>query len=206
MTVAPFSTACSMNWWPSLFSPRNATKRPFLCTRRESYAMLSTTRSSGPMIWRAATAATSVLSCMRNGQTGAARSTVRCIGCGHSPGSGRFANVFVRLKIEITRRFLGDARKDRAGDEAAVIQFGICRLRVIQNNDPDKFRMVGRKITAKGDDIFPVLVSAVRIDFLRRAGFAGDGETRNRRGSRGAAIAHHAAQRVSNLGRRFRRN
>src|SRR5436190_11107195 len=153
-----------MNWWPSLFSPRNATKRPFLCTRRESYAMLSTTRSSGPMTWRGDRAATSVLSCMRNGQTGAARSTVRCIGCGHSPGCGRFANVFLRLEIEITRRFLGDARKDRAGDEAAVIQLGIRGLRIVQDNDPDKFRMVGGKITAKRDDIFSVLISAVRID------------------------------------------
>src|ERR1041385_3142074 len=133
-----------MNWWPSLFSPRNATKRPFLCTRRESYAMLSTTRSVGPRIWRGETAATSVLSCMRNGQTGAARSTVRCIGCGHSSGR-RFANVFTRLEIEVTRGFLGDARKDRTRDEAAVIQFRIRRLRVVENNDPDEFRMVGRR-------------------------------------------------------------
>src|SRR5256885_4224650 len=158
-----------MNWWPSLFSPRNATKRPFLCTRRESYAMLSTTRSSGPRIWRGERAATSVLSCMRNGQTGAARSTVRCIGCGHS-SSGRFANVFMRLEIEIARRFLGDARKDRPGDKAAVIQFRIRRLRVVQNNDPHEFRMVRRKITAKRDDIFSVLVSAMWVDLLRRAG------------------------------------
>src|SRR4051812_46775291 len=159
MAVAPFSTACSMNWWPSLFSPRNATKRPFLCTRRESYAMLSTTRSSGPMTWLGEMAATSVLSCMRNGQTGAARSTVRCIGCGHSPGAGRFANVFMRLKIEITRRFLGDAREDRPRDETAVIQFGIRRLRVIQDNEPDEFRMIGRQITRKRNDVFAVLVS-----------------------------------------------
>ncbi len=36
ITVAPLSTAWSMNWWPSLFSPRSATKSPFFCTRRES--------------------------------------------------------------------------------------------------------------------------------------------------------------------------
>ena len=99
----------------------------------------------------------------------------------------------MRLEIEITRRFLGDARKDRAGDEAAVIQLGIRGLRIVQDNDPDKFRMVGGKITAKRDDIFSVLISAVRIDFLRRASLAGDGETRNRCGGRCAAIAHHAA-------------
>ena len=52
----------------------------------------------------------------------------------------------MRLQIEITRRFLGDARKDRAGHEAAVIQFGIRGLRVIQNYEPDEFRMVGRQI------------------------------------------------------------
>src|ERR1051326_1247185 len=200
MTVAPFSTACSMKWWPSFFSPRNATKRPFLCTRRESYAMLSTTRSSGPMIWRAATAAMSVLSCMRNDQTGAARSTVRCIGCGHSPGYGRFANVFVRLEIEIARRFLSDARKDRAGDEAAVIQFGIGGFRVVEDDDPDEFGMIGRKITAKRNNVFSVLVAAVRIDFLCRAGLPGNGETRNRRGCSRPAIAHYAAQSVSHLG------
>src|SRR5436853_1526476 len=164
-----------MNGWPSLFSPRNATKRPFLCTRRESYAILSTTRSSGPMIWRGETAAVSVLSCMRNGQTGAARSTVRCIGCGHSSG-GRFANVFMRLEIEITRRFFGDARKDRPGDEAAVIQFRIRRLRVVQNDDSDEFRMIGRKITAKRDDIFSVLISTMRIHFLGGASLARDRE------------------------------
>src|ERR1043166_9336013 len=161
-----------MNWWPSTFSPRSATKRPFLCTRRESYAMLSTTRSSGPMTWRGVTAAMSVLSCMRNGQTGAARSTVLCIGCGHSFG-GRFANVFMRLEIEIARRLLADTREDRSGHEAAVIQFGIGRLRVVQNYDPHEFRMVGCKITAKGNNIFSVLVSAMWIDFLRGAGFGG---------------------------------
>src|ERR1041385_6494481 len=194
-----------MNWWPSLFSPRNATKRPFLCTRRESYAMLSTTRSVGPRIWRGETAATSVLSCMRNGQTGAARSTVRCIGCGHSSGR-RFANVFTRLEIEVTRGFLGDARKDRTRDEAAVIQFRIRRLRVVENNDPDEFRMVGRKITAKRNDIFSVLVSTVRIDFLGCAGFTRDGETRNRCGGGGTAIAHHPAEGVADLRRGLRRN
>src|SRR5256714_4576695 len=160
MTVAPFSTACSMNWWPSAFSPRNATKRPFLCTRRESYAMPSTMRSTGPMIWRGAMAATSVLSCMQSGQTGAARSTVRCIGCGHSPSAGRFAKLFMRLEIEVVRGFLGDARKDRARHQAAVIQLGIPRLRVIQDHRPDEFRMAGWKITGKRNDIFPVLVSA----------------------------------------------
>src|SRR5256885_12436062 len=187
-----------MNWWPSLFSPRNATKRPFLCTRRESYAMLSTTRSTGPLISRGEMAATSVLSCMRIGQTGAARSTVGCIGCGHSSG-GRFANLFLRLKIEITRGFFGDVRKDRACHESAVIQFGVGGLRIVQNHNPDKFRMVRRQITGKGDNVFSMLVSPVRIDFLGGASLARDCETGNRRRRRGAAVAHHAAQGVADL-------
>ena len=98
----------------------------------------------------------------------------------------------MRLEIEIARRFLSDASKDRPRDEAAVIQFRIRRLCIVQNNDSNEFRMVGRQITAKRNDVFPVLVSAVRIDFLRRASLAGDGKTRNRCGGGGAAIAHHA--------------
>src|SRR2546423_8358386 len=193
-----------MNWWPSLFSPRNATKRPFLCTRRESYAMLSTTRSSGPMIWRGTMAATSVLSCMRNGQTGAARSTVRCIGCGHSSGCGRLANVFVRLEIEIARRFFGNAREDRACDEAAVIQFGVRRFRIVEDNEANEFRMVGRQVTGKRNDIFPVLVAAVWVDFLSCARLPRDRETGNSSSGRRPAIAHDAAQSVSNLRRGLR--
>ena len=32
-------------------------EKPFFCTRRESYAILSTVRSSGPMTWRTGIAA-----------------------------------------------------------------------------------------------------------------------------------------------------
>src|SRR2546430_9123181 len=42
-TLFPYTTL--FRSWPSLFSPRMATKRVLLCTRRESYAMLSTSRS-----------------------------------------------------------------------------------------------------------------------------------------------------------------
>ncbi len=48
-----------------IFLPRSATNMPFLCTRRESYAMLSTARSSGPMISRIGIAPARDLSCMR---------------------------------------------------------------------------------------------------------------------------------------------
>ena len=66
--------------------------------------------------------------------------------------------------------------------------------------------MIRRQIARKGDDVFPLFVSAVRIDFLRGAGLAGDRETRHRRRRRRASIAHHSAQRIPDLLRRLRRN
>ena len=66
--------------------------------------------------------------------------------------------------------------------------------------------MLGRLVTGKGDDILPLLVSAFRTHFLRGAGLAGDGETRNRRGRGRAPVAHDAAQRVPDLRGGFRRD
>ena len=112
----------------------------------------------------------------------------------------------MRLKIEITRRFFRDAGKDRAGHQAAVIQFRFARVRIVQHNEPDKFRMIGRQISDERNDILAVFVAAFGIDFLRRAGFARDRETGNSRGRGGAAIAHDTAQRIPDLRRRLGRN
>ena len=45
--------------------PRSATNMVCLCTRRESYAIFSTGRSTGPKIRRTGVAVRRVLSCMR---------------------------------------------------------------------------------------------------------------------------------------------
>ena len=78
----------------------------------------------------------------------------------------------MRLKIEITRRLFGNARKDRARDQAAVIQLRLRRVRVVQHHESDELRILGRQITGERNDIFPVLVSAFGIHFLRGAGLA----------------------------------
>ena len=63
------------------------------------------------------------------------------------PPRSALPNFLMRLKIEITRRLFGDAGKDRPGDEAAIIQFRLGRVRVVQHDQPDKLRMIGRQIT-----------------------------------------------------------
>ena len=77
----------------------------------------------------------------------------------------------MRLKIEITRRLLRDARENRSGDLSAIIQFRPARVRIVQHNESDKFRMIGRKITDERNDFLAVFVAAFGIDLLRRARF-----------------------------------
>ena len=102
----------------------------------------------------------------------------------------------MRLKIEITRRLLGDARKDGPGDQAAIIQLRLRGVRVVQHNESNELRMIGRQITRERNDIFPVFVSAFGIHFLRGAGLARDGETGNRRrGSRALDRSRRRARR-----------
>src|SRR5881227_3896697 len=100
----------------------------------------------------------------------------------------------MRLKIEIARRFFSDVRKDRTGDGAAVVLFGF-GLGVVQNNQSNKFRTVRRQVAAEGNYFLALFVSAVRPNFLRGAGFTGNGESWNSGGRGGATIAHYASQR-----------
>ena len=55
--------------------------------------------------------------------------------------TGIALRISLRLKIEITRRLLGDAGKDRPGDQPAVIQLRFARVRIIQHHQTDKLRM-----------------------------------------------------------------
>ena len=68
------------------------------------------------------------------------------------PRESLFCTIFLRLKIEITRRFFGDARKDRGGNEAAIIQLRVLGLGVIQHDQADEFRIFGRQVTGERDD------------------------------------------------------
>ena len=74
-------------------------------------------------------------------------------------------------------------------------------MRIVQHDETDKFRIFRRQISDEGNDIFAVFVAAFGIDFLRRAGFARDGETGNSGRCGGAAIAHDAAQGIADLRR-----
>src|SRR5260370_42253469 len=112
----------------------------------------------------------------------------------------------MRLKIEITGGSLGNARKDRSRYEPAVIQFWFARLGVIQDDNPDKLRMLGWQVTAKGNDVFSFFVSTPWIDFLSCSGFTGNGKAGNGGGGRSTAIAYHAAQGVADLPGCLRRN
>ena len=87
-----------------------------------------------------------------------------------------------------------------AGDFAAVIHLRRFRVRVVEHDQADERRMVGRQVTGEGNDVF------VRVR-SRRSGstfcavpvLPADGETGHRRARRRAAIAHDAAQRVADL-------
>src|SRR5213595_2198664 len=108
----------------------------------------------------------------------------------------------MRLKIEITRRLLGNARKDGTRDESAVIHLRLRRVCVVQHYKSDELWMLGRQITRERNDILPLRISAFGIHFLGGAGLAGDGEPRNRSGRSRAPIAHDTAQRVPDLSSR----
>src|SRR6266567_2952033 len=112
----------------------------------------------------------------------------------------------MRLKIEITCRFLTDPRKNRTRDQAAVVQLRLARVSIVEHNKADKFGMVGRQIADEGNDIPSLFVSTFRIDFLGGAGFASDGKAGNGGGGGGAAIAHDTAQCITYLSGRLGRN
>ena len=78
----------------------------------------------------------------------------------------------MRLKIKIAGGLFGNAGKNRPGNKPAVIQFRFARVRIVQHDESDKLRMIGRQIADERNDILSVVVSAVRIDFLRGSGFA----------------------------------
>src|SRR5437763_1650846 len=104
----------------------------------------------------------------------------------------------MRLKIQITRRLFGDARKNRTGDGAAVVLLGV-GLRVVQNDEPDELRIFRRQITTERDNFFALFVSAMWSDFLGGPSFAGDGESGNGGSGGGSAIADDAAECAPNL-------
>src|SRR6266536_172842 len=79
-------------------------------------------------------------------------------------------------------------------------------MRIIEHDQTDKLRMVRRQIASERDNILPVLISAFRINFLRRSGLARNRKTWNGSGGSGAAIAHYTAQRITDLSGSFRRN
>ena len=66
--------------------------------------------------------------------------------------------------------------------------------------------MISRHITAEGNDILSLFVTAFWIDFLCGAGFPGDGKAGNGGGGGGAAIAHDTAQCITYLSGRLGRN
>src|SRR5207237_6595123 len=117
-----------------------------------------------------------------------------------------FATFLARLKIEITRRLFSDSGKDRAGDESAVVQLRLVRVRTVQHNKADKLRMVGGQIAAEGNDILSFFVATFRIDLLGGASFAGNGKAGDGGGGGGAAITHDTAQRIADLSRCLGRN
>src|SRR5215470_20074956 len=105
----------------------------------------------------------------------------------------------MRLKIQITGGFLGDARKNWPSNLPAVIQFRFARMRIVKHNKSDKLRMIRWQIAEKRNDVLAVVVSAVRIDFFRGSGFPGNRKSWHGSGGSCSLIAHHAAQRITNL-------
>src|SRR5579864_4315236 len=111
----------------------------------------------------------------------------------------------MRLKIEISGGLLSNMGKNRTRDCATIILLGF-GLRVVQNNESNELRIVGRQITAERNDFFAFFVTPVWSNFLRGAGLARNGEAGNRRGCGGAAIAHDTAKRFADLTRGLWRN
>src|SRR6266436_9441767 len=72
-------------------------------------------------------------------------------------------------------------------------------MRVVQNDESDKFWMLSGEITGERHNVMALFVAAVRISLLGRPGLASDGEAGNGRGGRGTPIAHNSAQRITDL-------
>src|SRR5207245_8778644 len=77
-----------------------------------------------------------------------------------------FEKFLTLLKIEIARRFLANPGKNGSRNEPAVIQLRFARVGLLQHNKAYKFRMISRHITAEGNDILSLFVTAFWIDFL----------------------------------------
>src|SRR5262249_60326910 len=96
--------------------------------------------------------------------------------------------------------------KTRPATTAAVIQFRFARVRIVQHDESNKLRMIGRQIAEKRNDILPMVISAVWINFLRRPGFPRDRKPGHSGCSGSSLIAHNATQRSTNLFCSFRRD
>src|SRR5437667_10946364 len=103
------------------------------------------------------------------------------------------------LKFEIPGSPFGYPEKDRSRNEPAVIQLWFAGVRIVEYHKTDKLRMLGRQIADERNDALSVLISALRIDFLRGRGLAGNRKTWNSSGSRSTAMAYDAAERIPNL-------
>src|SRR5207245_4178265 len=111
----------------------------------------------------------------------------------------RFANLLMRLKIEILGSLLGDPGKDRSRNESAVIQLRFARVRIVEHHKTDKLGTLYRQIADERNTVLSLFISASGINLLRGSGFAGNCKTWDGSGGRRAAIAHDATQRVTNF-------
>src|SRR5437867_4272606 len=105
----------------------------------------------------------------------------------------RFANLLMRLKIEIAGGLLRKMGKDRPRDKPAVIQLRFARVRIIEPHETDKLGMLSRKIASEINDVLSLFISASRINFLRGSGFSSNGKAWHGRGGGGPAVAHDAS-------------
>ena len=77
-----------------------------------------------------------------------------------------------RLDFQVAQELREDALRDRRGDLAAV---KVARARVVDHDEHDDLRVFDGREAAERRDVAPFHVAgAVRADFLRRAGLAGD--------------------------------
>jgi len=84
----------------------------------------------------------------------------------HSRHGNRFANLLMRLKIEVAGSPLGNTGKDRTRDKPTIVQFRFAGVCIIEHNQTDKLRMLGGQIAGKRNDVLPLFVPASRIDLL----------------------------------------
>ena len=160
--------------------------------------MLSTSRSSGPRIWRGVNGGdeafelhegTFAQDTQRRGEL------VKAI----RPAAFSFAWFLMRLEIKITRRFLRHCAKDRPGHHAAIIQFRLLVCASSSTTSPTNSALSAGKYPMNETISLPVFVAAFGIDFLRRPGFSRDGKTANSGRCGGAAITHDTAQGITDL-------